>query len=77
MTNWIISDALILPMDGGPRSFSGYVRVEGETIAELGAGPAPRNSGGEGVIDGSGCVLMPGLVNAHTHLYQVLLRAVW
>lgn len=77
MTSWIISDALILPMDGGRRSFSGYVRIEGETIAELGAGPAPRNSGGEGVIDGSGCVLMPGLVNAHTHLYQALLRAVW
>lgn len=77
MSNWIVSNALILPMDGARRSLSGYVRIEDDTIAELGTDPAPRNSAGEGVIDGSGCVLMPGLVNAHTHLYQVLLRAVW
>ena len=29
------------------------------------------------VIDARGRLVIPGLVNAHTHLYQVLLRGVW
>jgi 5-methylthioadenosine/S-adenosylhomocysteine deaminase len=60
-----------------PKWFYGYVRVKDgvvQAVAEGGAGPA---TGGEEVIDAAGCVLMPGLVNAHTHLYQVLLRALW
>jgi 5-methylthioadenosine/S-adenosylhomocysteine deaminase len=50
--------------------------VEGGAIAEVGAGASPQFRS-EQFIDAAGAVLMPGLVNAHTHLYQVLLRAVW
>jgi cytosine/adenosine deaminase-related metal-dependent hydrolase len=36
-------------------------------IAEVGSGPAPR---GDEVVDEPNCVAMPGLVNAHDHMYQ-------
>ncbi len=40
------------------------------------AGPADQASepGDEQVIDASGCVVLPGLVNAHTHLAMTLFR---
>lgn len=76
MSQWTITNAVIVPMTEGGRFFDGFVRTDGGAIAEVGTG-TPDVTDGRGVIDGSGCVLLPGLVNAHTHLYQVLLRAVW
>ena len=77
MSALIIRNAMVLPMTEARKTFQGYVRVRGGAIAEVGEG-APRQAlAGEAAIDGAGCVLMPGLINAHTHLYQVLLRAVW
>jgi 5-methylthioadenosine/S-adenosylhomocysteine deaminase len=58
-------------------SFRGCVRVKDGVIAEVSAGSPVQIDNDETLIDAAGCVLMPGLVNAHTHLYQVLLRAVW
>ncbi len=74
MGNLIITNALIIAMTERV-SFYGYVRVRDGAIAEVGAGAPPETAKNEEMLDGSGCVLMPGLVNAHTHLYQVLLRA--
>jgi 5-methylthioadenosine/S-adenosylhomocysteine deaminase len=77
MSNLTITDALVVPMTEDRKSFDGFVRVKNGIITEVSAGP-PRNlETVEQVIDAAGCVLLPGLVNAHTHLYQVLLRAVW
>ncbi|MBI2227636.1 MAG: amidohydrolase [Deltaproteobacteria bacterium] len=77
MSGLTIQNATIVPMTEERQSFAGYVRVRDGVITEVGSG-APRDStNGDQLIDGSGCVLLPGLVNAHTHLYQVLLRAVW
>ena len=77
MSDVTINNALIVPMTAERRSFIGYVHVKDGVITEVRSG-APRQAtpGGE-VIDADGSVLMPGLINAHTHLYQVLLRAVW
>src|SRR5260370_16181439 len=36
-------------------------------IAEIGSGPPPA---ADEVIDERNCVAMPGLVNAHDHMYQ-------
>ena len=72
-----ISGCTILPMTGaGDVIESGYVNVRNGAITAVEAGEPPAAEG-ETLIDGRGKVLMPGLVNAHTHLYQVLLRAVW
>ena len=76
MNNCFITNALVLPMTEKRESFAGYVRVTDGIIAAVGHGAAPI-SGDEQIVDAAGCALLPGLVNAHTHLYQVLLRAVW
>jgi 5-methylthioadenosine/S-adenosylhomocysteine deaminase len=77
MPNLRITNALILPMTEARRSFVGSVRVRDGVISDVNAGELRPGADGEQVIDAMGCVLMPGLINAHTHLYQILLRAVW
>jgi 5-methylthioadenosine/S-adenosylhomocysteine deaminase len=77
MSRLILTNTLIVPMTERRESFRGYVRVKDGLIAEVNQAPADQIDNDEETIDASGCVLMPGLVNAHTHLYQVLLRAVW
>ncbi len=77
MTDLTITNGLILPMTEERKSFAGYVRIDGNLITEVGAGSPKQSANGDQIIDASGCVLLPGLINAHTHLYQVLLRAVW
>jgi 5-methylthioadenosine/S-adenosylhomocysteine deaminase len=73
----LLTNALVVPMTERRKSFRGYVRVREGVIAEVNEGSPALIGVGEKIIDGAGSVLMPGLVNAHTHLYQVLLRAVW
>jgi 5-methylthioadenosine/S-adenosylhomocysteine deaminase len=77
MSNLTIANALIIPMVAERKTINGYVRVRDGWIAEVGSGSPPDFVPGEELIDAAGRVVMPGLINAHTHLYQVLLRAVW
>ena len=76
MSELTITNALIVPMTLEKRSFYGYAKVKDGAITEVAAG-APPAIDSDQRIDAAGCVLLPGLINAHTHLYQVLLRAVW
>ncbi|MBY4730064.1 amidohydrolase family protein [Cupriavidus pauculus] len=50
------------------------LRVRDGRVAEMAAGLAPQP--GETVIDATGCVVYPGWVNTHHHLFQNLLKAV-
>jgi 5-methylthioadenosine/S-adenosylhomocysteine deaminase len=77
MRDVMIKNALMIPMVEEKTSFGGHVRIRDGVITAVEAGAPARADTAEEVLDGDGCVLMPGLVNAHTHLYQVLLRAVW
>ncbi|WP_323766765.1 8-oxoguanine deaminase [Marinovum sp.] len=64
---------LALTMDDDSRELTECdIRLKGGVIAEIGAGLA---SAGE-VIDARDCLVTPGLVNTHHHLYQTLTRAV-
>ena len=60
-------------LEGAAARGTGAVRVREGRIAGVGdLAPEP----GEAVVDASGCVLMPGLVNSHHHLFQSVLKAV-
>jgi len=73
MTDIVIkSVGHLLTMDDGARELSGVdIRVSGGVVAEIGP-----NLTGPHQIDASGCLVTPGLVNTHHHLYQSLTRAV-
>ncbi len=70
MTQLVVEGCAIATVDGaGTEHASGHVVVEGTRIVAVGAGPAPDVPGARRV-DGSGCLLTPGFVNTHHHLYQ-------
>jgi cytosine/adenosine deaminase-related metal-dependent hydrolase len=48
---------------------AGHIVVDDGQITAVGPGPAPARDG-DRVIDGTGCLATPGLVNTHHHLYQ-------
>ncbi len=54
----------------------GWLHIDGSHIAAVGAGSPPtaiRSAAGR-VIDGTGHAVMPGMTNAHTHLFQTFFR---
>ncbi len=72
----ILKNALILTMDDQNHTFEpGAIAVSGDSIAAVGeeAGILSRFQADE-IIDCGGKILMPGLVNAHTHVPMTLLR---
>jgi len=52
----------------------GFVGVRGKNIAYVGAAEPADAADYQWVINGHGSVLLPGLVNTHTHLAMTLLR---
>jgi cytosine/adenosine deaminase-related metal-dependent hydrolase len=63
----------VVTMDAARRELAGAdVLVRGGEIAAIGPNLATRGE----VIEAQGCVVTPGLVNTHHHLYQTLTRAV-
>lgn len=65
--------AAVVTMDAGRREIAGGdVLIRGVVIAAVGTGLATTGE----VVEARGCVVTPGLVNTHHHLYQTLTRAV-
>jgi len=65
--------AAVVTMDDARREIAGGdVLIRGGVIAAVGQGLATRGA----VVEAAGCVVTPGLVNTHHHLYQTLTRAV-
>lgn len=73
----IVEGAYVVTLDvGRPVIVDGSVAVAGDRIVAVGsasevAAACPRPAAR---IDASGCLVMPGLIDAHTHLFQVLGR---
>ena len=65
---------VVVTMDGARREIAGGdVLTDGGVIAAVGTGLSAE---GAEVIEARGCVVTPGLVNTHHHLFQTLTRAV-
>jgi cytosine/adenosine deaminase-related metal-dependent hydrolase len=65
----------VLTMDDERRELSAVdIHVKDGQIAAIGQGLRITNT--TDVVDGSSCIVTPGLVNTHHHLYQTLTRAV-
>jgi len=65
---------VLVTMDGTRRELAGAdLRIKSGVIAEIGFN-LPQD--GSEVVTAAGCVVTPGLVNTHHHLYQTLTRAV-
>ena len=69
----LIRGATIVTMDAQGDLPRGDLLVAGDTIEAI----APQLSAdGAQVVDATGCILIPGLINAHMHTWQTALRGV-
>jgi cytosine/adenosine deaminase-related metal-dependent hydrolase len=67
----VIEGCAVVTVDAtGSRYDDGHVVVEDGVITAVGAGPAAYVPEGARRVDGHDCVLTPGFVNTHHHLYQ-------
>ncbi len=74
----IFTNALVLTMDEAMNQYErGAVAVNGDSIVAVGFADDIENSfSAKETIDCQGKVLMPGLINAHTHIPMTLLRGI-
>lgn len=72
----LFTNAIVLTMDGKLNQYDpGAVVVKGDSIVAVGPeAEITKEYSADEVIDCGGKVLMPGLVNAHTHVPMTLLR---
>jgi 5-methylthioadenosine/S-adenosylhomocysteine deaminase len=79
MSAILISGGTVLTQDAQGTVYDpGYVLVEGDRIVAVGAGQYPTwgepGVQADQVIDANLMAVMPGLVNAHSHLFQTFVR---
>lgn len=74
----IFTNALVLTMDEAMNQYeNGAVAVNGDSIVAVGfADEIKKEFSAKEMIDCQGKVLMPGLINAHTHIPMTLLRGI-
>ncbi len=71
MSEIYIKNAKIVTMDPNNRIIeNGFVHIKDDYIVDIGKGS--KSIDGGCVIDAEGDILLPGLVNTHTHLFQTL-----
>ena len=60
--------------DDGRELAGGWVAITGGLVSGVGSSTDPAPAAAE-TIDASGCLVTPGLVNTHHHIYQNLTRS--
>jgi cytosine/adenosine deaminase-related metal-dependent hydrolase len=75
MSTVVLDGAHIVTVDAARSEFpGGHVVVTGNRITAVGPGRAPDVPPDARHLDASGCLITPGLVNTHHHLYQWITR---
>jgi 5-methylthioadenosine/S-adenosylhomocysteine deaminase len=77
MPGTLIENGYVLTVNSSDDVYQqGYLHIEGDRITAVAEGRAPQEirSQADAVIDAAGQIVMPGLVNAHVHLQQSLVR---
>jgi 5-methylthioadenosine/S-adenosylhomocysteine deaminase len=77
MTTILIENGAVVTVNDANEVFDpGYIFVEDDRITAVGGGQAPveLRDRAETMIDASLMAVMPGMVNAHTHLFQTFIR---
>lgn len=75
----LITGGAVVTMDGEQRVFdNGFVAIRGERIIDLGDAAQLKAKGyrAKQTIDARGKVVLPGLINTHTHIPMVLFRGI-
>ena len=76
MTDLVVSGAdLVATVDDDRRELAGGWIAIADGFVEAVGGPGDAVPAADEVIDATGCLVTPGLVNTHHHLYQNLTRA--
>jgi len=77
MNHILIEKGTIVTVDDAGQVFDpGYIFIAGDCIQAVGAGSptAELRAQADTVIDATHMAVMPGMVNAHTHLFQTFIR---
>jgi len=75
MLDVLITNALIMTMDSTRRVFqNSFLTVEGDKITDIGSMNKLVKSEAKKIIDAKGKLVMPGLINVHSHGAGILLR---
>ena len=78
MSNILIRNGIVIPVDGTQKTIEdGYVAINENKIASVGQMKDLKKGGDyEVVIDAKGKAVLPGFVNAHTHLATECFRGI-
>ena len=78
LSDLVIKDATIITVDGHRNIIDhGFIRICNRSIEQVSSGSCPQKlSSKTRVIDASGKLVFPGLINTHTHIFQTLLRGI-
>jgi len=72
----LIKNGYLLTLDETEPVIRGYLATEGTRIAYIGKEPPGHEEQYDEIVDGSGKLYMPGLVNTHGHAAMSLLRGI-
>ena len=78
MSRTLIKNGHVVTVDGGRHVYDGgYVAIDGARISAVGPSSAAPDAGGfDTVIDASGCIVTPGLINMHQHHWYTLFKGI-
>jgi len=77
MPGLLIENGIVLTVNSSDNVYlEGYLYIENDRIKEVAGGSAPQEirDQADEIIDAYGQIVMPGLINAHVHLFQSLIR---